>query len=68
MHFAQFAHLVPPTEKILEVVSALEYAGTSNLCDPLGDFNVWGTLFDLRDSNSDDIILLATKVHVYRLS
>ena len=32
-------------------------------CQPLGDENVWGTLFELRDNS--DIIIVATKVLVY---
>lgn len=32
------------------------------VCDPLGDNNVWGTLFQLTEGSLDDVILLTTKV------
>jgi len=33
------------------------------LCDPLGDRNVWGTLFELpQEIPSEGIVMLATKV------
>ena len=33
-------------------------------CEPLGDYNVWNSLFEIKD-NTSDIVVLATKVCVY---
>ena len=39
----------------------------SQWCDPLGDQNVWGTVFQLKDP-VPEIIMLATKVKKKKLS
>ena len=41
----------------------MPYLNNVGYCDPLGDQNVWGTMFRLQESMSDEVIMLATKVH-----
>lgn len=42
----------------------MPYLTGVNYCDPLGDQNVWGTVFQLQQP-VPEIIMLATKVHVH---
>ena len=41
----------------------MPYLNNVGYCDPLGDQNVWGTVFQLQQP-VQEIIMLATKVHV----
>lgn len=34
-------------------------------CDPLGDVNVWGTLFSLQNETNPEIVLATAKVYIY---
>ena len=48
------------SEKVLTLL-----ANDEALCDPLGDDNVWGTLFPVTEPQDNSIILLTTKVSTF---